>query len=289
VLVVCCIVAVGACASGNGGTGDGVTSDNDGAGAATALVPAAVPANAGPIDGLTWYTVAISNGDLLVATIAPAAAPDDPVASEEPRPAVVVLPGSDGLRRIYLDLARGYAQAGFVAVVGCWFRLDTPAEADAIACPSAPAFSGANSDALEAVGALVSAARALPGVDGDRVGLVGHSRGATMALMYAAGDDGPDAVVSSSGTYASELDDAADAPVQPFVADLDVPVLIVHGTADHIASIDLTRAFEQQLRDAGGQVETLYVDGGSHALPFLPETAPTFLEASVTWLRSQLV
>lgn len=109
-----------------------------------------------------------------------------------------------------------------------------------------------------------------------------------MALMYAAGDDAPQAVVSSSGTYASELDDAADAAVQPLVADLDVPVLIVHGTADHIADIELTRTFEQQLRDAGGQVETLYVDGGTHALPFLFETAPAFLEASVTWLRSHL-
>src|SRR5262249_53996217 len=38
-----------------------------------------------------------------------------------PFPAIVILHGSHGFAKEYVDLARSFARSGFVAVAGCWF------------------------------------------------------------------------------------------------------------------------------------------------------------------------
>src|SRR5262249_59283097 len=105
-----------------------------------------------------------------------------------PFPAIVILHGSHGFAKEYVDLARSFARSGFVAMAGCWFsgrsgegtRFITPIE-----CPDAPPVSLASSDsAYLAVEALVRTVRDQPQVRPDPVALFGHSRGGRAALPY---------------------------------------------------------------------------------------------------------
>jgi uncharacterized damage-inducible protein DinB len=121
----------------------------------------------------------------------------------------------------------------------------------------------ASAQAREAVGALVRAARALPDVRADHLALVGHSRGGGAALAYVlSGADAQAAVLNSVG-YPTAVSARA--------ADVGVPLLLIHGTADTPAdggspftAVDSARAFEAAMRRAGREIETVYVAGGSH-------------------------
>ena len=230
----------------------------------------AAPTGADTSDGVTWLRVAAPDGHALAAAVA------RPAGATAARPVLVVLHGTHGFAREYVRLARDLArEAQVIAVAGCWFaggagvgtRFVTP-----IACPGAPPLSTATgvdarwADARPAVDALVEAARALPGVRGDRVALVGHSRGAGTALQYAralGAARGVRAVVLNSAGYPDDV--VARAPA------LGVAVLVVHGTADApadggsaLTAIARARAFEAALRSAGRRVDTLYVDRAGH-------------------------
>ena len=134
---------------------------------------------------------------------------------------------------------------------------------------------GATPEALAAVDALMDAARALHGVRADRVALLGHSRGAVAALHYALERGGATqgrgrrlhTVVVNSGAYPPELVARAGT--------LNVPALMLHGTADGPAEggSDMTtvvraRAFETALVEARKVVEVEYFDGARHSALF---------------------
>ena len=145
-----------------------------------------------------------------------------------PFPTVLLLHGTHGFAREYVQLARALANEGLLAVAACWFsggegpgvRFVTP-----IACPDAPALGSASSPvAMQTVDALVSATRTLPDVRTNGIGLFGHSRGAGATLNYVLTAKRVQAAVLNSGGYPSELADR--------VGRIDVPVLILHGVAD---------------------------------------------------------
>ncbi len=149
-------------------------------------------------------------------------------------------------------------------MAACWFRgsagtgthFVTP-----IDCPEAPPIPGGSSpQALQTLQALVQAARILPGVQPERIGLFGHSRGAAPILSYILqGADVKGAMLNSAGYPAS------------LSAEVNAPILILHGTADspadggvEVTNIQRARDFETKLRAADKTVTAVYYEGGRH-------------------------
>lgn len=232
------------------------------------------PAGANTLAGVDWLRIPVPTGGTLSAAVArPAGA--------GPHPVLIILHGTHGFAHEYVALARDLArEAGVVAVAACWFagrrgagvQFVTPIE-----CPEAPPMpvTGMTPEALAVVGALVDAVRTLPGVQADRVALLGHSRGAVATLYYALerGGTSPQAahavgpalraVVLNSGAYPPELVARA--------GELSVPTLLLHGTADSPAeggsdmtAVGRARAFAAALAAAGRVSEVEYFEGAGH-------------------------
>ena len=215
--------------------------------------------------GVQWVKVsAPSLGVMLAAVARPR--------GSGPFPTVVLLHGTHGFAHEYVRLAQDLASGGVLAVAACWFRgsagtgtrFVTP-----IACPDAPPLSPPSSpEALQALIALVQAARTLPGAHPDRIGLFGHSRGGAPILNYILRTANVQAAILNSAGYPADLS-----------PDVKAPILILHGTADSpadggvaVTNIQMARDFEAKLRAAGNPVEAVYYEGGRHNDIF---TSPT--------------
>jgi dienelactone hydrolase len=189
-----------------------------------------------------------------------------------PFPAVIILHGTHGFAREYVQLAHDLATHGIVGVAACWFsgrrgtgiQFITPLE-----CPKAPPLPDDSEPnrfpvARQSVAALLQAVGSLPGVRADNVALFGHSRGGGAVLNYALADTGAfAALILDSTGYPPEVISRASM--------LRVPVLIMHGTADAPAdggsprtAIAQARAFEAALRGFQKDVEVKYYEGGRH-------------------------
>ncbi len=224
-----------------------------------------VPASAPPVPRWSPTAAAIALEPLSFTTVVPNSAyllravGFRPTGSPGPAgwPVIVILPGSEGLTWDYVDLARGLAERGTVAVAGCWFK-ETQRNPATIPCPFAPALVGANKAALPAVDALAAAALDAAGAAKSKAGpvyLVGHSRGATMALHVAASSDvgriggviASSAITNFSPGFQGMFDDMPihDAP------EVKVPILLVHPQDDSLV------AWTQSLAEAGALPSTL--------------------------------
>lgn len=248
--------------------------------AAAALLPAgaqssqqtAVTVSASPVvtavtaprgaDGLAvkWVTVsAPARGTMLAAIATPTGRP--------PFPSVLLLHGSHGFAREYVELAEALARRGVLAIAACWFsggggegtRFITP-----IACPDAPPITpAASASAHQTLDVLVQAVRDLPGARPERVALFGHSRGGGAALNYALSGGTVAALVLDSTGYPGDL--------LPQVPRLQAPMLMLHGAKDGpadggsaLTDVGMARAFEAALRHAGKTVEAKFYSTGTH-------------------------
>jgi carboxymethylenebutenolidase len=234
--------------------------------------------------GVHWVQVQAGAGVLSAAVARPQ--------GNGPFPAIVILHGSHGFAMEYVDLARAFARAGFVAIAGCWFSGRTGAGARFITpidCPDAPPLSAASSDtAFQAVEALVRAAREQPQVRPDRVSLFGHSRGGGAALQYVLKGGVTHALILNSTGYPEDVVERA--------AQVTAPILLLHGTADSPAdggsarsSVERARLFEAAMHRAGRSVESKYYREGRHNGIF--ESAPQrqdVLRRSVAFLKRHL-
>ncbi len=181
-----------------------------------------------------------------------------------PFPAVLVLHGTHGFARQYVEWANDLARGGFIAVAGCWFSGGGGAGVNEVTppipCPEIPPLGpGEYPEAVQFVDALVQATRARPGVRVDRLALVGHSRGAGAAQQYLLAKDNVQASVLHSSGYALRLWRRA--------AEFNAPILIMHGTADSMGEntqFGLAREFEMALRANNKPVETAYCEGCGH-------------------------
>ena len=153
---------------------------------------------------VTWIKIAPPGlGTMLAAVARPTGA--------GPLPTVILLHGTHGFARQYVQLALDLSRGGLLAIAPCWFsggsgvgsRFVTP-----IACPDAPPMPAAASpEAMRIVDALVQATRAVSDARADRVALFGHSRGAGATLNYVLGTGHANAAVLNSGGYPHELSD----------------------------------------------------------------------------------
>ena len=105
-----------------------------------------------------------------------------------------------------------------------------------------------------AIDAIVRMARTLPGVNPQRVGLFGHSRGSAAALVYGAQSGGVTGVIAAAGYP----------PLSPGIIHSRPPLLILQGTADD--EVGPARQFESGVRAGGWTVDSHYYLGGDHYL-----------------------
>jgi len=195
----------------------------------------------------------------------------------EPRPALIVLhgwlpAGSNGAATVEARAQR-YAAEGYVALALAmrgWF-------------PSG----GADDCGLQQpddVERAVEWLRGLPGVQADRVGLVGFSQGGQVALLTAARDPRVRAVVAVfpvtdvarwktttanadiPGYVTAVCEPAGTGPRSPVTraADIAAPVLLVHGDADTRVPTEQSVRMRDALAAAGRRVQLLLVPGAQH-------------------------
>ena len=224
--------------------------------------------------GVRWIQVKVPElGVMPIAIARPA--------GDGPFPTVIVLHGTHGFAREYVQLGRALAKEGVLAVVPCWFSGGGGSGArfvTSIPCNAAPALSAAASPmAQKTVKALVTEVRAFPDVQRNSVALFGHSLGGGTALNYALGTGGIcAAVLESAGYTEDQRDNAVDivgtgGDQNRGVAHLDVPILILHGAGDTSAdggspfnTVQKARSFEAALRAAGKPVEAVYYENAGH-------------------------
>ena len=147
-----------------------------------------------------WLRVAVPDRGIMLAAVArPSGA--------GPFPAVLVLHGTHGFARQYVQWAQDLARGGFLAVAACWFSGGGGPALNAVTppipCPETPPLGGdAYPEGLQYVDALVQATRALPRAHSDRLALVGHSRGGGATLQYLLAIGNVQAVILHSSGYA---------------------------------------------------------------------------------------
>jgi len=194
-----------------------------------------------------------------------------PQAGQPPYPAVILLHGFAGHAHNLVGPARLTAANGY-AVLALSLRgwLGSEGESD----------QGLRQP-LDILAAIDWLARR-PLVDRERIALVGASMGGQVALLTAAHKPPIRAVAS----YYAPADLAAWYKANPFVRDylddlcgveglpvrspilrvaqIDVPVMLIHGDRDENVPVEQTRAMAEALKSHGKEVETFIVPGGTH-------------------------
>lgn len=189
-----------------------------------------------------------------------------------PFPVVVVLHGAAGFQPAQIELAGELARAGFVAVAGCWQLIASPpARVPNPVCSEAPAQALWQADPATHSGKeLVAAARTLPGVRPDRVGLYGLSRGGNAALWAASTGAPVHAVVADAPAHIATRIVPTPPGTQTVLAGLAAPTLILHGTADRLVPVGQSREYERAARAMGKPVTAVYFEGMGHQVTLPP-------------------
>jgi dienelactone hydrolase len=211
--------------------------------------------------GVEWRLVQEPGvGNILLAVARPT--------GEGPFPAVILLHGSHGFAREYVQLAKELSRGGFVAVAACWFapgsgpgtRFVSPVTCPAETPPMSPPLSQQQSQTIDAI---MRAVRALPDVTANQIGLFGHSRGGGAVWNYVLEGGDVQAVILNSAGYPDQLIQQA--------AKFNTPVLILHGENDGpedgggpMTDVRRARAFQSAMRAAGKPAEAVFYEAGRH-------------------------
>lgn len=242
-----------------------------GGAACTALEPPMAPSSSAPPAAAGRFEVTIAADGVVLGGVLHRPDPTNP------RPALVVLhgwlpAGSNGAATVEARAQR-YAADGYVALALAmrgWF-------------PSG----GADDCGLRQPDDVVRAVewlRALPGVQADRVGLVGFSQGGQVALLAAARDARVRAVAAVfpvtdvarwkastanadiPGYVTSVCEPGGITPRSPVTraTSIAAPVLLVHGDADTRVPTEQSVLMRDALTAAGRRVQLFLVPGAQH-------------------------
>jgi len=168
-------------------------------------------------------------------------------------PGVIVLQEWWGLEDHIKGYCDRFAAEGFLALAPDLFRGETTEQPDeAQQKMMAMSMEQAEKDMRGAVDYLAGH----EGFEGAGVGSVGFCLGGGLSVWAATINPKVDAVV----TYYYVMPHG-----KPDFSKLDAPVLGHFGTADDFISVEDARALEQELRDAGADVDFEFYEGAGHA------------------------
>ena len=205
---------------------------------------------------------------------------------EGPFPAVIVLHGSGGTVNGTDGVAQRLARGGLVAFAFCYFGcLETPLTLENIE--------------ISTVSEAIAYLRDRPDTAGEKVGIVGFSRGAELALIIGVLDESAGPVVSimtSPWVYGSP-DSAGTAPAWvyqgkplPFVAipveEIEGPVLLLHGQEDHLWPVSFAYVVAERLAAHDHEYALVVYPHRGHELGVAPRDV---LNQATVFLREHLV
>jgi dienelactone hydrolase len=193
---------------------------------------------------------------------------------------VIELHGDGGLKDVDVEWAARLAEAGFVALAGCWQASTVPPDTFQfyeltvrfIECPVLVA------SPVDAIAALIEAGRKQPGVRSDAVALYGMSSGGAAALE----------VLASRSDIRAAVVDSGDAP-GPEPSKINSAVLFLAGTADEYVPFTAQKNYVEALQRAGKQVEWHYYQGGRHTLILDPVNKDDAMKRIIDFLSRQLL
>jgi dienelactone hydrolase len=188
--------------------------------------PVARPTNGSDAE-VRWFQGA--NGQLVSVAL-----PD----RQQPFPVVVYYHGSSGLFPSEVAWTTQLAKAGYAVVAGCW----APGASDTVQCPNI-------TNPGAGVGGIYDFATKMPGVDTNRIAVMGVSSGAAPAALS------PDTRVKAI---------VADSGLTPQPPNLVAPILVMSGARDPRSAG--VQAWAKQLHDAGETVESKLYDDGDHVV-----------------------
>ena len=200
----------------------------------------------------------------------------------ESHPGLVILHGSAGWRAEYAHLARALADSGFVALALSHFVETGPDTSRARALQNWRTWQNTVRNAAAYL-------RALPATRGQKIGLIGFSHGAFLAISVASSIPEIGAVVDYYGgvnTRVSSLDDQ----LRNFP-----PLLVLHGDADTLVPVTRARILKDSIETRGGHVELHIYHGAQHA--FNSRVYPSYSDSltkdsnkvTIDFLRRHLV
>jgi dienelactone hydrolase len=210
--------------------------------------------------GAQWIKISGRGHKFLAAVFRPA--------GSGPFPVVVLLPGSSGLHMGHVGLAQEISSSGFIVVVGCWQSGAGP-HANPICSEAPPQAAWQANPAANAGKELVAAARALPGARAERIGIFGLSRGGHAALWAASTGASVQAVIVDAPAHRPRVTPVPPRP-QDAVTGLAAPTLLLHGSADPSAPVELSREYERAARALGKPVQAVYFEGVGHQVTLPP-------------------
>ena len=216
------------------------------------------------LDSVDWISIKTDSGVIHAAIAIPE--------GKAPFPAIIILHGTHGFAREYVHLAQEFAKNGIVGIAACWFagrkgggqKFITPIDFN----DAPPLVDAPGEDrfriARVTIDSLVGKLSALPYVKKNQLALFGHSRGGGASLNYVLTHPFKVQVIILNST-------GYPADVIRRASEVDIPVLIIHGTENNpdeggspLANIEMARQFETALRTARKDIQVKYFEGSGH-------------------------
>ena len=168
------------------------------------------------------------------------AAPD----TDGPHPGIVLIHSFNGLEAGYRTMTDRFAAEGFVVLAVGWQTFEREPADDTVA---------------QLVRDGISFLRERDDVDGERLGLTGFCAGGryTMLLLPQIGNFG-------AGVAWYGFPNAGDPSPTDLIADLNAPMLIIHGTADEPSPVADIYAYATALDEASKPFELKVYQGEPH-------------------------
>jgi carboxymethylenebutenolidase len=190
-----------------------------------------------------------------------------------PHPAVIILGGSAGWRPFYAEIARNFADSGFVTLAVDYYAETGRDTTRVDRLMKWPLWKATVRNAVEYL-------KASTFVSGQPIGLVGYSRGAFIAVAVASSLPEVKAVVDFFGGGGA-AGDSLEETARGFP-----PLLILHGEADNIVPVRFAYRLREVVIAEGGEVEMHIYTATGHA--FNAPWAPTYREAEAvdSWKRT---